>query len=240
MAEEVSGQRNLLLDSLSDADRSYIFRNSELISLSVKQELYLPNKTIEYAYFPCNGVMSLLAPLEEGQLIEVATVGNEGMVGIPLFLGADSTPGAAFAQVPGSAYRLPARDLRQLIVASRGFSNALQRYTQALMIQISQGNACNRLHSDLQRCARWLLLTHDRAGKDEFELPLEFLGQMLGTPPSRTGEIMSRLQNQGILAYNGMLLRIQDRARLQKVSCQCYAIIRKEYDRMYEEAPLEN
>jgi CRP-like cAMP-binding protein len=240
MAKDIAGQKNLLLNSLNDSDRSYIFRHSEFIALFLKQELYLPNKPIEHAYFPCDGVMSLLAPLEEGHLIEVATVGNEGMVGIPLFLGAESTPGIAFSQVPGSAYRLPARNLRHLIEVSRGFSSALQRYTQALMTQISQGNACNRLHPDLQRCARWLLLTHDRVGKNEFELSLEFLGQMLGTAPSRTSEIMARLQNQGILDYDAMLLRIRDRARLETVSCRCYAIIRNEYDRMLAEVTLQS
>jgi CRP-like cAMP-binding protein len=170
--------------------------------------MYEPNVGIEYVYFPLDGISSMLAPLEDGIEIEAATVGNEGMIGLHLFLGSDTTPGKAFSQVLGRAYRLRAAAFKQLIQKSSQLTAVLHRYTQALMVQISQGMGCNRAHSNEQRCARWLLQTHDRVGKEEFLLTQEFLTQMLGVRRATVSEVASRFQADGIIEYSRDVIRI--------------------------------
>ena len=227
--------QNLLLNALNGNGLHTLMPSLELITLGLRHMLYEPNVPVEYVYFPVDGVMSMLAQLENDIEIEVGTVGNEGMIGLPLFLGTDTTPGRAFSQVPGHAYRLPAAAFKELIREPSRLTAILHRYTQALMVQISQGTGCNRVHSNDQRCARWLLQTHDRVGKDEFHLTQEFLGQMLGTRRATVSEVAGRLQADGIIEYSRGQIRILDRARLEAVSCTCYGVIRKEYDRMYQE-----
>jgi len=173
--------------------------------------------------------------MQGGGEIEVGTVGNEGMIGLPVFLGSDTTPGLAFSQVPGQAYRMPTATFRQFLQASSRLTTVLRRYTQAIMIQISQGTGCNRAHSNEQRCARWLLQTHDRVGADEFVLTQEFLAQMLGVRRATVSEVASGLQENGLIEYTRGHIHIVDRARLEATSCGCYQTIRDEYDRMYEE-----
>lgn len=136
--------------------------------------------------------------------------------------------------MPGRAYRLPAAEFKELIREPSRITAVLHRYTQALMVQISQGTACNRAHSNQQRCARWLLLTRDRVGGDEFVLTQEFLAQMLGVRRATVSGVANQLQAEGIITYSRGQVRIVDRARLGQVSCGCYEVIRKEYDRMYE------
>lgn len=234
MAEgHVPNGNNLLLRELIDENSER--PSLELVTLGTRQKLYEPDKPIDFVYFPVDGVVSMLAQLDEKQLVEVATVGNEGFIGLPLFLGACTTPGYAFSQVPGQAYRLPAADFTHLINRPSRLTLVLHRYTQALMTQISQGTACNRVHQNEQRCARWLLLTHDRVGKDEFSLTQEFLGQMLGVRRATVSEIASEFQAQGAIEYSRGIIRIMDRAKLQKASCRCYDIIRSEYERMYSD-----
>jgi CRP-like cAMP-binding protein len=236
MAEaHVPNGRNLLLNALNGGDTSRMMPSLELLSLGPRHMLYEPNVPIEFVYFPVDGVLSMLAQLEDDIEIEVGTVGNEGMIGLPVFLGSEITPGRAFSQVPGYAYRLPVADFKELIRRPSKFTAVLQRYTQALMVQISQGTACNRVHSNDHRCARWLLQTHDRVGKDEFQLTQEFLGQMLGVRRATVSEVAGRLQAGGIIEYSRGVIKVLDRARLEAMSCTCYGVIRKEYDRMYED-----
>ena len=232
-AHVLNGQ-NLLLTALNGQGDT-LMSSLELVTLGLRHILYEPDVPIDYVYFPVDGVMSMLAQVEDGIEIEVGTVGNEGMIGLPLFLGSDTTPGRAFSQVPGHAYRLPAAAFKELIQEPSRFTTVLHRYTQALMTQISQGTGCNRVHSNDQRCARWLLQTHDRVGKNEFQLTQEFLGQMLGVRRATVSEVAGRLQADGIIEYSRGLIRIVDRTRLEAVSCTCYGVIRKEYDRMYKE-----
>ncbi|MGC2404145.1 MAG: Crp/Fnr family transcriptional regulator [Acidobacteriaceae bacterium] len=207
----------------------------ELISLELRRELYSPNLPIRHVYFPVDGVVSMLAELEEGLMVEVATVGNEGMIGLPLFLGTNTTPGTSFSQVPGKAYRLTAEEFTRNIQQPSSFTRVLHRYTQALMTQISQGTGCNRIHNNKQRCARWLLLTHDRVGKNEFQLTQEFLSQMLGVRRATVNEIAGQLSRAGAISYSRGTIHIVDRLRLEAESCLCYSIIRDEYDRMYSD-----
>lgn len=192
---------NRLLSTLPPEVYREIAPRLEQVSLGLRQILYESRKPIEYVYFPIDGVMSM----EEDNLVEVATVGNEGMVGLPLFLGATLTPGVAFSQVPGDALRMAAASFIEATNNSGPLPKLLHRYTQALMVQISQGTACNRIREIEQRCARWLLLTHDRVGLDEFSLTQEFLGQMLGVRRATVNSIAVRFQDAGYI-------RIQPRA----------------------------
>lgn len=226
--------QNLLLQALTGDEADRFLPHLELISLGLRDILYEPDVPIEYVYFPVDGVHSMLAHLEDDIEVEVATVGNEGMIGLPLFLGSDTTPGRAFSQVPGRAYRLPAPQFRELIRNPSRITAVLHRYTQALMVQISQGTGCNRAHSHQQRCARWLLLTQDRVGADEFLLSEEFLGQMLGVRRATVSEVAAQLNADGVIEYSHGHMCILDRPRLEAISCICYRIIRSEYDRMYE------
>ena len=236
MAEaHVPNGQNLLLDALN-GDRAHTLMPAlEIVSLEVRHILYEPNQPIDFVYFPLNGVMSMLAQLEQDIEIEVGTVGNEGMIGLPLFLGAETTPGRAFSQVPGQAYRLPAAEFKELIQRPSRLTQVLQRYTQALMVQISQGTGCNRVHTNEQRCARWLLQTHDRVGKDEINLTQEFLAQMLGVRRATVSEVAAGLQEKGFIEYSRGVIQVRDRAGLEATSCICYGVIRAEYDRMYEQ-----
>ena len=232
MAEgHVQSGKNRLLLTLDSEVCTAIEPHLERVDLPLKHYVYKPDKPIEYAYFPINGVISMLAHMED-ELIEVATIGNEGMVGLPLFLGVDLTPGSAFAQVPGTALRIKADAFRDIALEHEPFRYMLHRYTQALMVQISQGNGCNRLHSIEERCARWLLLTHDRVGKDEFSLTQEFLGQMLGVRRAGVNLIASQFQKAGLIEYSRGRIIVLDRQGLESAACLCYGIIRKEYDRL--------
>jgi CRP-like cAMP-binding protein len=234
MAEgHVPNGANRLLSAIpSDYYSEEIAPVLERVSLGLREILYDSLKPIEHVYFPINGVMSMLAEMGEENLVEVATVGNEGMVGLPLYLGATVTPGKSFAQVPGDALRMPAPSFRRLTENGGPLPRMLNRYTQALMVQISQGTACNRLHSMEQRCARWLLMTHDRVGADEFLLTQEFLGQMLGVRRATVNETALKLQRAGHIDYSRGRIRILNREGLESVSCHCYNVIRDEYDRM--------
>jgi CRP-like cAMP-binding protein len=224
--------QNRLLATLPAEDYRKIAPELQRVSLGLRDMLYESGKPIEYAYFPIVGVMSMLAEMEEDALVEVATVGNEGMIGLPLFLGATMTPGQAFSQVPGAALRMGAEAFVAAINRSGSLARLLHRYTQALMIQISQSAACNRLHEIEQRCARWLLQTHDRVGVDEFLLTQEFLGQMLGVRRATVNNIAVQFQEAGYIDYTRGRIRILNRKKLEGVVCNCYSIIRDEYQRM--------
>jgi CRP-like cAMP-binding protein len=240
MAEgHVKNGGNLLLAALEADAYKPLSPHLEKVPLILRQKLYKPNQPIEHVYFPVNGIVSMLAQVENGTMVEVATIGNEGIVGLPLFLGAKATPGTSFSQVPGDALRMTAADFLRAIVEPGPFTALLHRYTQALMIQISQGTACNRIHSIEERCARWLLLTHDRVGTDNFMLTQEFLSQMLGVRRASVNPIAATFQKAGFIEYSRGNIRILNRKGLESASCICYKIIREEYDRMLEEGPPE-
>lgn len=233
MAEgSVEPGKNRFLLTLDRETLQAIEPHLERIELGLKHYLYKPNEPIQYAYFPINGVMSMLADMGEDDPVEVATIGNEGMVGLPLFLGANITPGVAYSQVPGAAFQMKADIFIDLARAHEPFRKLLHRYTQALMVQISQGNGCNRTHSIEERCARWLLLTHDRVMADEFSLTQEFLGQMLGVRRASVNIVASTFQKAGYIEYSRGRIKILNRAGLESASCHCYSVIRGEYDRL--------
>ena len=224
--------KNRLLASLPREEYERLEPYLEAVSLEFKQELYQPNVPIEFVYFPLDGVYSLLSQTSQGQLIEVATVGNEGMVGLPVFLGAKEIPGIAMVQVPGNALKMRAKDLQNQVSRDTSLHDLLLRYTQALFNFISQSALCNRVHSIEQRCCRWLLLTRDRVGGDEFPLTHEFLSQMLGVRRASVTEVAARLQNAGFITYRYRKITILDRAGLEATSCECYELIKTEFERL--------
>jgi CRP-like cAMP-binding protein len=225
---------NRLLASLPGEEYERLQPYLEPISLDFRQNLYEPNVPIEFVYFPLGGVCSLLSQTSVGDLIEVATVGNEGMVGLPVFLGAKQIPGVAMVQIPGDALRMSAEDLHTQVIPGTALYEVLHRYTQALFNLISQSALCNRVHSIEQRCCRWLLLTHDRVETDEFPLTQEFLSQMLGVRRAGVSEVAARLQNAGFISYRYGNITVLDRAGLEATSCECYELIRQEFDRLID------
>jgi len=227
--EDADDRGNRLLDLLPAADRRRLLDHMELVELDLRQPVYEPGKPIEYVYFPLTTVISMLAVMDDGQAVEVATMGNEGMAGLPVFLGATSSPDRAFAQVPGRALRMSAGEFRELANGAGTVQGLLQRYTQAFFVQLAQGAACNRLHSTDQRLARWLLLTHDRVGQDRFPLTQEFMAQMLAVRRATVTEAAGRLQQAGLITYSRGIVTILDRPGLEAVSCECYRIITDEH-----------
>jgi CRP-like cAMP-binding protein len=195
---------------------------------------YEPDKPISHVYFPVSGVGSLLMLAKGGAAVEVATAGNEGMVGIPVFLEQESTPGRALMQVPGAVVSMPVEDFRREVVDVPGsyLQLLLQHYTHALTIQMAQGMACNRLHNVERRAARWLLMCRDRVGGPTYPLTQEFLAQMLGVRRAGVSEVASALQEQGLITYTRGVITILDPAGLERRACECYRIIRDVFDRM--------
>lgn len=232
MSKSHNANRNGLLAALPKEEYERLVANMETVSLKLKQSAYEYNQPIEYVYFIKNGVVSLLNVMEDGKEVEVATIGNEGMVGLPVFLGSEKIPGRAFCQVPGDALRMKANVFKDKVTPGTRLHELLQRYTQALFNQIAQAAACNTLHSVEERMCRWLLMTQDRVGKDDFPLTQEFLGQMLGVRRPTVSMTASILQKAGLIRYSRGGITILDREGLEASSCECYEIIKREFDRL--------
>lgn len=229
--------RNRLLAMTPRGERDRLASAFELVSLDLRQMLYQEDEPIEHVYFPVTGVVSLVSQMDDGRRIEVATIGNEGMAGLPVFLQATLTSAhMAFSQVPGKALRMGTPDFSEIISGSEngGLSVAMNRYTQALISMIARAVACNALHSVLQRACRWLLTTHDRVAEDEFLLTQEFLGQMLGVTRASVNEVARDLQEAGAIDYTRGRITILERAQLEARSCECYRVVRDEFDRLLQ------
>jgi CRP-like cAMP-binding protein len=204
----------------------------ERVLLENKTLAYDVDKPIKFVYFPLTGVFSLVTIMEDGVGVEVATIGNEGVVGLPLFLGVDRTSGKAFTQVPGDFLRMTAEAFRKEIRRKGPLTQTLQLYTQALMVQISQGMACNGVHSIKQRCARWLLMTQDRVAAETFPLPQEFLALMLGVRRAGVNKVATELKKAGLIRYSRGVIHILNRKELENISCECYQVVNREFGRL--------
>lgn len=226
-------RRNALLGNLPGPEFDRLYDRLELVDAQTRQQVYQPGKPITEVYFPVTSVFSLVALTDDEQVaVEIATIGWEGMVGLPLFLGAGSSPHAAYCQVPGLAARLGADDLRRALTVDGALHHELNRFTQATMVQIAQNVVCNSTHATEQRAARWLLTTHDRVSSDEFPLTQQFLAQMLGVRRPTVSEIAGRLQVAGLIRYSRGTITITNRAGLEAVTCDCYRIVKTEFDRI--------
>jgi CRP-like cAMP-binding protein len=224
---------NQILSALPAPDYHRIEPYLERMALSVRDLMYDVNVVIEHVYFPENCVCSIIGLMADGSAVETATVGNEGMIGIPIFHGTDRTSSQAFCQVPGNALKLPAEVFRDALRHSGTLTYLMHRYSQALFALIGQTSACNRLHKMSERCARWLLLTHDRVDrKPKFNLTQQFLAQMLGVRRATVTEAMSALQAAGAVNYQMGIIEVKDRTLLENLACECYAIVRNEFDRL--------
>lgn len=223
---------NRLLDLLPGDDRARILATLEMITPKFKQIYYEEGAPIRHTFFPISAVASLLTVMEDGSAVEVGTIGNEGMVGLPLLLGAKMSPGVCLQQIVGPVWRMKAEDFTAEISRGEALHDILHRYMQYFFIHVAQGTACNRLHPAEERCARWLLQTRERVGSDEFELTHEFLGQMLGVRRATVTVIAGALQNAGIIEYRRGTVQVLDPDRLLASSCECYGKIRSEYERV--------
>lgn len=226
--------RNRILAALPPDQLARIQPHLELVELPLRKVLIDPNRAIQDVYFVEEGVVSILGVMQDGTAVETATIGYEGMVGIPVFLGAESMAAQAFAQVSGRAYRLRAELLLAELENGGELRRLLGRFTQALMTLVAQNSACNRVHTAEQRCARWLLLTADRAGRDTIDLTHLFLSQMLGVRRATVTEIAGGLQARGLIDYTRGRITLVDRAGLEATSCECYRVIQSEFDRLLE------
>jgi CRP-like cAMP-binding protein len=225
---------NRLLAALPADELDRLRPHLERRRYDVKELVHRPGEPIEAVVFPTTGVFSLVTSMADGTTMEVATVGDEGMVGVPVFLGDVSSPLTVYSQIPGEALCLPAAKLRSFVRDGSRLHDLLLRYVQALFILTAQSVACNRLHSVQQRCARWLLMCHDRTHTDEFPLTQEFMAQMLGIRRASVTEAAGQLQGAGLIRYQRGVITILDRPGLERASCECYGIIRAEFDRLPE------
>ena len=223
---------NHLLAAMSAAEARSVDPWLEVTDLPRGFVVARPGQPLEHAYFPRSGMISVVALMAEGLGAEVATVGNEGMIGLPIFLGADSSPFHLMAQLDGVALRIPAARLEAALGEGTRLAALLRTYSQAFFVQTAQNAACNGVHSVSRRGARWLLATHDRAQSDSFFLTQEFLAFMLGVARQSVGIAVGHLQDRGLIEYHRGHMQILDRPGLEAASCECYAIVRAEFSRL--------
>lgn len=224
---------NCLLCSLSAEEYAQLLPKLERVSFALGQVIYEPGGNIDYIYFPTSSVVSLLYTMEDGATAEMGLTGNDGAVGIALFLGGDTMPNRAVAQIAGGAIRMKAKTVQQEFARGGSLQHMLLRYTQALMTQISQTAVCNRLHPVEKRLCRWLLLSHDRVKSDELQMTQEFIANMLGGRRESVTVAAGRLQEAGLIRYSRGNIRILNRLGLEATVCECYRIVREELNRLF-------
>jgi CRP-like cAMP-binding protein len=223
--------RNRILASLPSSSYGRLLSRMEVVPFPRRQSLQETYKPVSHVYFPRNGVASIVTRMAGGGIIEVATIGNEGLVGLSAYLGDGRFPMDIFVQIPGEAVRMEADIFRQEVRADEAFAKVIRRYTQALLVQIGQSFACNRVHSIDERCARWLLMSHDRVLREEVDLTQEFLAEMLGVRRAGVTQAAGILRRRKLIDYRRGKIRIVDRKGLEKAACECYGFIRSEHDR---------
>jgi len=223
---------NRLLVALPREDLDLLRPHFEPVPLPHKQTLSEPNAPIDHVHFLQEGMVSLVQPLENGAMIEVGMIGNEGFLGVPVLLGADTSPLEAMVQIPGSALRMPASALREEAGRSSAVLGLLLRYVQALHIQVSLSAACNGRHTLPERLARWLLTARDRATSDQMPLSHEFLSMMLGVRRAGVTVAVGTLKAAGLIGNTHGQVTILDRQGLEAACCECYRTVRNEYRRL--------
>jgi CRP-like cAMP-binding protein len=222
---EATGFSNRLLAALPPEEVQRLRRSLDVIRLPLKQFLHRPGDVIQYVYFPGGGFCSELTVLESGEMVEVATIGREGMVGIFAAKNGHVAPSAAMVQAESEiCYRLPADVFRRELERGGRFSELVSRYTHAHIAFIMQSTACNAVHTVEQRLARWLVMAHDRVGQDEFPLTQEFVAMMLGVARPTVTIVAGTLQKAGLIRYRRGIVTILDRERLEAAACECYRV----------------
>lgn len=224
---------NRLLARLPRRDRQHLLRLCEQVDLTFGEILSEPEARIRHVYFPVDGCISLLVPVDGRASLEVELVGSEGMLGIPLVLGLDVSSLCALTQGSGTALRISASAFRRELALSRALKRQLDRYVFVFLTQLAQSATCLRFHQLEPRLARWLLMTHDRAHSDDFYLTHEFLGQMLGVRRVGITNAAGSLQQRKLVSYSRGNITVLDRKGLEAASCQCYQISRDAYERVF-------
>src|SRR5258706_6234701 len=238
LAPRVNPHQNHLLEALPANDYERVAPYPELQSLKLGDGLYEPGRAMRYVYFPTTAIVSMLYVMENGASAEIAIVGNEGILGISLFMGGESTPSRAVVQSAGYSYRMRAQLLKNEFGRYGTLMHLLLRYTQALITQMAQTAVCNRHHSVDQQLCRWLLLSLDRLASNELSMTQELIASMLGVRRDGVTEAAGKLQTAGLIQYNRGKITVLDRPRLQARACECYAVVKKEFDRLLPYRPL--
>jgi CRP-like cAMP-binding protein len=232
MSSPHSPNQNHLLAALPTAEFERLAPHLELVPMPLGEMLYEPGGQLRHAYFPTTSIASLHYVMESGASAETAGVGNEGVVGISLFMGGDTTPSSAVVQTAGHAYRLEGRLLKQEFNRAGLMQHLMLRYTQALITQMAQTAACNRHHSVEQQLCRWLLLTLDRMGTNELVMTQELVATMLGVRREGITEAAGKLQHAGFIRYRRGHIAVLERSGLEARACECYAVVKKELSRL--------
>jgi len=229
-----SPERNHLLAALSPEERDRLFPHLRLVTMPLGKVLYESGDVQRYVYFPTDSIVSLLYVMESGASAEVSVVGNEGVIGIALFMGGETTPSRAIVQSAGHAYRLIGQRLKDEFHRSGGMQLLLLRYTQALITQMAQTAVCNRHHSVDQQLCRWLLLSLDRLSSNELIMTQDLIANMLGVRREGVTEAAGKLQKLGVIRYSRGRITVLDRPQLEQLSCECYGVVKKETDRLQQ------
>ncbi|MCK9984250.1 MAG: hypothetical protein AzoDbin1_00722 [Azoarcus sp.] len=241
MPDSHDPRQNHLLAALPADEYARLAQQLELIPLALGDVLYESGAPMHHVYFPSDSIVSLLYVMEDGASAEIAMVGNEGVVGISLFMGGETTPSRAVVQCAGHAYRLTSQALKDEFDRVGGrrsgaLHNLLLRYTQALLTQMAQTAVCNRHHSLDQQLCRWLLLSLDRLPANELDMTQELIANMLGVRREGVTEAAGNLQRAGVIEYRRGHITVLDRPGLEVRSCECYAVVKREFDRLLPEA----
>lgn len=232
MPDSPRPQQNRLLAALPVESQQRLFSHLELVSLPLGKVMYESGETMRYVYFPTDSIISLLYAMENGASAEISVVGNDGLVGIALFMGGESTASRAVVQSAGYAYRLLALRLKNEFNRHGELLVLMLRYTQSLITQMAQTAVCNRHHSISQQLCRWLLLTLDRLPSNQIIMTQELIANMLGVRREGVTEAARKLQKLGVIEYQRGRIRVLDRPRLELLSCECYAVVKRETDRL--------
>lgn len=232
LTTSIDPRTNQLLAALPDTEWHRWRPHLEPVTMPLGQVLYEPGVTLSHVYFPTNAIVSLLYVMENGASAEIAVVGYEGIVGISLFMGGESTPSRAVVQSAGDGFRLRAQLMKDEFNRTGAVLHLLLRYTQALITQMAQTAVCNRHHSLDQQLCRWLLLSLDRLDGNDLVMTQELIANMLGVRREGVTEGALKLQQDGLIRYARGHITVLDRARLEKRTCECYAVVKKEYDRL--------
>lgn len=223
---------NHILGSLPAAERERLFPHLKLVPMPLGMVLYESGDALRHIYFPTDSIVSLLYMLEDGSSAEIAVVGNEGVIGVALFMGGETTPSRAIVQSAGFAYRLAGKRLKNEFHRHGRMLDVLLRYTQSLITQMAQTAVCNRHHTVDQQLCRWLLLSLDRLPSEQLNMTQELIANMLGVRREGVTEAAGKLQKEGVIHYSRGQITVLNRRKLEQLSCECYAVVKRETDRL--------
>lgn len=224
---------NRLLASLPSEELTALQPHLEQVSLSLGQPIIFPDEPIPFVYFPLNALLSLVTVMEDGSTVEAGAIGREGMAGLPILLDAGTTPMQTLTQIPGQAVRIKAEIIKKAFDQGGALQKILHRYIHTTLVTSSQTAACNRLHHIETRLCRWLLMSSDGVSSEELALTQEFLATMLGVRRAGVSEAASQLQDQGLIRYQRGRIQIVDKKRLEASACECYKVVKAEYNRLF-------